>query len=90
MRNIQAQDDLVELARICQEQSRVTPASDAAAELRRMAKEYQRRAAQQPGVSHVARVKNSRHAEIKDRVETPRRRARAIGSDHAPRVVRVP
>ncbi len=69
MRDIQTQDDLVELARSCQEQSRVTPASDAAAELRRMAKEYQRRAAQEPGVSHVARVENSRHAEIKDRVE---------------------
>lgn len=38
-------EDLVELAKICMEQSRATKAKDVAAELRRMAKEYQRRAA---------------------------------------------
>jgi hypothetical protein len=38
-------DDMVELAKICMQQSRATKAKDVAAELRRMAKEYQRRAA---------------------------------------------
>ena len=39
------EDDLVELARICLAHARITPAPRAAAALRRMAKEYQRRAA---------------------------------------------
>jgi hypothetical protein len=36
---------LLELARICLEQARITQAPNVAAELRRMAKDYQRRAA---------------------------------------------
>jgi pyruvate kinase len=39
------EDDLVELARICLAHARITQAPRAAAALRRMAKEYQRRAA---------------------------------------------
>ena len=42
-------NDLVELARICIEQARATTARDVARELRRMAKEYQKRAAQMNG-----------------------------------------
>jgi hypothetical protein len=38
--------DLVELARICLKQARVAKSAVATAALRRMAKEYQRRAAQ--------------------------------------------
>jgi hypothetical protein len=38
--------DLIELARICREQARAIKTPDVAAELRRMAKEYERRAAQ--------------------------------------------
>ena len=41
--------DLVELAKICIVQARASTAHDVAAELRRMAKEYQRRAAQMEG-----------------------------------------
>jgi hypothetical protein len=37
-------DDLVELARICREQARSAKAKTVAAELRRMAKEYEKRA----------------------------------------------
>jgi hypothetical protein len=39
----------VELAKICIEQARATTAPDVATELRRMAKEYQKRAAQMNG-----------------------------------------
>ena len=39
------EDDLVELARICLAHARIAQAPRAAAALRRMAKEYQRRAA---------------------------------------------
>jgi len=38
-------EDLVELARICWRQSRLTQAEDVARELRRMAHEYQHKAA---------------------------------------------
>jgi hypothetical protein len=38
------EDDLIELARICLEQARVAQAPNVAAELRRMAKDYRRRA----------------------------------------------
>ncbi|HEY7248527.1 MAG TPA: hypothetical protein VH678_32080 [Xanthobacteraceae bacterium] len=38
-------DDLIELARICREQARTATAKNVAAELRRMSKEYERRAA---------------------------------------------
>jgi hypothetical protein len=41
----QPYEDLVELAKICVQQARATEARDVAAELRRMAKEYQQRAA---------------------------------------------
>jgi hypothetical protein len=40
------QHDLVELARICRQQSRAAPKPNAATELRRLAREYQERAAQ--------------------------------------------
>jgi hypothetical protein len=46
---MQSYDDLIELARICAEQARATKAPDAADELRRMAKEYERRAAKLNG-----------------------------------------
>jgi hypothetical protein len=39
------QADLIELARICMEQSRLASNKQVAAKLRRMAKDYQRRAA---------------------------------------------
>ncbi len=42
---MQTYRDLIELARICREQARAAKAADVAAELRRMAKEYERRAA---------------------------------------------
>jgi len=38
--------DLIELARICLEQARLTKSANVMAALRRMAKEYRRRAAQ--------------------------------------------
>ena len=41
----QMEDDLLELARICLEQARIAQAPNVAAKLRRMAKDYQRRAA---------------------------------------------
>jgi hypothetical protein len=41
----QSFDDLIELARICMRQSTLAGSKRVAAELRRMAKEYQRRAA---------------------------------------------
>jgi hypothetical protein len=46
-------DDLIELARICREQARAAKAKNVAAELRRMAKEYEKRAA---GVSNCAKA----------------------------------
>jgi len=46
---MQSYDDLIELARICHEQARATKALHACAELNRMAKEYERRAAQLNG-----------------------------------------
>jgi hypothetical protein len=42
---MESYDDLIELARICREQAREAKAKNVAAELRRMAKEYQKRAA---------------------------------------------
>ena len=44
--NRAAYDDLVELAQLCAYQAKVTKSRDVAEEFRRMAKEYQRRAAQ--------------------------------------------
>ena len=41
----QMEDDLLELARICLEQARIAQAPNVAAKLRRMAKDYQCRAA---------------------------------------------
>jgi len=46
---VQTYEDLVELARICWKQAHWTTSLDAAAELKRMAKEYQQRAAQLNG-----------------------------------------
>jgi hypothetical protein len=43
---MQTYRDLIELARICTKQARATKSQDVAAELRRMAKEYERRAAE--------------------------------------------
>ena len=43
---MQKHKDLVELAKICIEQAHLTKARGVAVELRRMAKEYQKRAAQ--------------------------------------------
>jgi hypothetical protein len=43
---MQTYGDLVELARICMKQSRHADSKEVAAELRRMAKDYQRRAAE--------------------------------------------
>jgi len=45
LRMLERYEDLVELAKICLQQSRATKAKDVAAKLRRMANEYQRRAA---------------------------------------------
>ena len=45
LRMLERYEDLVELAKICLQQSRATKAKGLAAELRQMAKEYQRRAA---------------------------------------------
>jgi len=42
---VQTYDELVELARTCLHQSRITLDKEVAAELRRMAEAYQRRAA---------------------------------------------
>jgi hypothetical protein len=47
--------DLVELARICLKQPRVTKNAVVVAALRRMAKEYQRRAAQLDTAPRLAR-----------------------------------
>jgi hypothetical protein len=53
------EDDLNELARICLEQARVAPAPKVAAELRRMAKDYRRRA--------VRARSGCRHADVQGR-----------------------
>ena len=45
-RNMQTYEDLVELASICLRQARSAKSRAVAAELRRMAKEYQKRAAE--------------------------------------------
>jgi hypothetical protein len=42
---MESYDDLIELARICREQARAAKPKNVAAELRRMAKEYEKRAA---------------------------------------------
>jgi len=42
-------DELVEFARMCADQARITMAKDVAGALRRMAKEYQQRAAELNG-----------------------------------------
>jgi hypothetical protein len=42
---MESYDDLIELARICREQARAAKAKNVAAELRRMSKEYEKRAA---------------------------------------------
>jgi hypothetical protein len=43
---MQTYEDLVELAKICMRQARDTKSRQVAAELRRMAKDYQKRAAE--------------------------------------------